>query len=473
MKEKIKILLVEDEKVAREMLKLILEDEGYDVSAFELGYQAVDKARLNFFNIAILDLNLPDMDGLEVLQQLKRITPDICGIIITAYPSVRTTVEAIEAEAYDYIIKPYKVEQIKSVIRRGLEKQNLVMENKWLLKKLKIEKDKLEQILIIGKSMSAILNLDDLVNFIVHKIVEFIPAEKASLLLVDEKTGDLVIKAAKGLSKAASKERRVAADNTISGMVAQQGKPLLVENIEKNSHLRSKNLSRYKTKSFLSLPLQTKDKVTGVFNITDKTSSDIDIFTEDDLKVLSVIIHQAAVAIENAKLYEKATCLAITDSVTGLFNHRYFHERLSQEVDRVERYAGNLSLIMFDVDSFKEYNDTYGHLPGDKALRDLADIIRASNRKVDIGARYGGEEFMIILPETSAKGAQVLAEKIRRAVESYPFAGKKSKTEGRLTVSAGVAEYGKKMSKGKFIDKADKALYKAKRSGKNRVCVLA
>ncbi|MCK4519341.1 MAG: diguanylate cyclase, partial [Candidatus Omnitrophica bacterium] len=400
MKEKTKILLVEDEKVARETLKLILVDEGYDVSAFELGYQAVDKARLNFFNIAILDLNLPDMDGLEVLQQLKRITPDICGIVITAYPSVRTTVEAIETEAYDYIIKPYKVEQIKSVIRKGLDKQELIIENRKLLEKLKIEKDKLEQILIIGKSMSAILNLEDLVNFIVRKIVEFIPAEKASLLLVDEKTGDLMIKASKGLTKAAAKEIKIKIDNTISGMVIQQGKPLLVENIEKNNYLRSKSLSKYKTKSFLSLPLQAKDKVMGVFNITDKISSTIDIFTEDDLKVLSVIIHQAAVAIENAKLYEKATCLAITDSVTGLFNHRYFHERLSQEMDRVERYAGDLSLIMFDVDLFKEYNDTYGHLLGDKALKDMADIFRDSNRKVDISARYGGEEFMIILPET-------------------------------------------------------------------------
>lgn len=470
VKDKMKILLVEDEEVTRKTLKLILEEDGYEVVAFELGYEAVDEAKQNFYNVAIIDLTLLDMDGLEVLQRIKKAIPDICGIIITAYPSIKTTIEAVEAEAYDYIIKPYKVEVIKSIIRKGIERQKLVMENKKLLKNLKLDKDKLEHILLIGKSMSSILNLDDLVNFIVRKVIELIPAEKASLLLIDEKTGDLVIEAATGLDEVVVKGKKVAMENTISGMVVQRGEALLIEDIEKSSHSKNKHLPRYKTKSFLSVPLHVKNKVTGVFNITDKTSSDIDIFTEDDLKVLSVIIHQAAVAIENAKLYKKATHLAVTDGLTGLFNHRFFHERLGEEVDRLHRYGGMLSLIMFDVDWFKEYNDTYGHIYGDMALNDIADILKMSNRKIDVACRYGGEEFMMILPGTNGEGAAILAEKIRRIVEKHHFIGK-GKLRGRLTVSVGVAEYKEKVTKEEFIKRVDWAMYKAKKMGKNKVFI--
>ncbi len=473
MKEKIKILLVEDEKVARETLRIILqEEEGYNVVSVEDGHQALAEANKKIFNIAIIDLRLPDMDGLKVLHKLTQVSPDICAFIVTAYPSIETTVEAMEKGAYDYIIKPYEVSQIKFVIRRGLEKQKLVMKNKELLESLKKEKGKLEQILQIGRTMSAILNLDELVNFIVHKASGIIAAEKASLMFIDKKTGELVIKAAKGMDKDVIKKTKIKLGNAIAGMVAQQGEPMLVKNIEKDVRFKRKTSPKYKSKSFLSLPLKIKNEVTGVLNITDKIPTPTDIFTEDDLKILSVIIHQAAIAIENAKLYETVTCLSITDSLTGIFNHRYFQERLTQEINRTQRYHSPLSLIMLDIDSFKEYNDTYGHLSGDKALKDLTDILRGSIRKVDVAARYGGEEFTIILAETNMQGAKVLAEKIRKATEKHFFTKEKDKPQVQLTVSIGIAEYKKDLSKKDFIERADIALYQAKREGKNKVCLF-
>ena len=125
VKDKIKILLVEDEEVTRKTFKLILEEDGYEVVAFELGYEAVDEAKQNFYNVAIIDLTLLDMDGLEVLQRIKKAIPDICGIIMTAYPSIKTTIEAVEAEAYDYIVKPYNIDEVLYIIRRAVEKREL------------------------------------------------------------------------------------------------------------------------------------------------------------------------------------------------------------------------------------------------------------------------------------------------------------------------------------------------------------
>ena len=127
---------------------------------------------------------------------------------------------------------------------------------------------------------------------------------------------------------------------------------------------------------------------------------------------------------------------------------------------RAQRYKHALSLIMLDIDSFKSYNDKFGHLKGDEILKQVAEILKKNCRHVDIVARYGGEEFMVILPDTEIKGAKILAEKIRNAVQ-----------EIKLTVSAGVAGYEKDMTKDEFIEKVDKALYKAKADGKNKVCV--
>ncbi|MCK4464044.1 MAG: diguanylate cyclase [Candidatus Omnitrophica bacterium] len=473
MEKRVGVLLIEDEKVTRETLKIILEEEeDYDVVGVANGHQAIEKAKERFFNIAIIDLKLPDINGLEVLRKLKQISPDICAFIITAYPSIETTVKAIQKEAYDYIIKPYEVSQIKFVIRRGLEKQELSIENKRLLASIRVKKEKLEHLVQIGKTMSAILNLDELVNFIVSKVAKLLTAEKSSLMLLDEKTGKLTIKAAKGLNKDAIKKTEIKLGSAVAGMVAQQGEPLLVKNIEKDKRFKRKNSSKYKSKSFLSLPLKIKGKVTGVINIADKIPTPTGVFTEDDLKVLSVIIHQAAVAIENAKLYKDVTNLAITDSVTGLFNHRYFQERLTQEVNRIQRYGGTLSLAILDVDLFKKYNDTYGHLYGDRALRDIADILRNSIRKVDVAARYGGDEFVVILPETDMQGAEIVAKKIRQRVEEFPFAKKEDKPPVRLTISIGIAAYRKDLEKKQFIDIADKALYQAKKQGKSRIYLV-
>lgn len=469
MEDKVSILLVEDEKVTRETLKIILEEEeNYRVKVFESGPEAIEAARKGFFNVAILDLRLPGMDGLEVLREIKKILPYICIFIITAYPTIESSIEAMKDGAYDYILKPYDINQIKFIIRRGLEKQKLVLENKKLLENLQIEKEKLGRILQIGKRMSAILKLDDLVNFIIHKVTELVGAEKGSVMLIDEHTGELVIKSAKGLDGSIIEKTRVKLGEMIAGWVAEVGEPLLIEDIETDSRFRRKNRPQYKSKSFLILPLKSKDKAMGVINVSDKISPPANIFTKEDLKILSVIIHQAAIAIENSKLYEKINSLSITDGLTELFNHRYFQEHLSIEIERAKRYSHPLSLIMLDIDLFKQVNDSYGHIVGDFILRQIALIIKEKVRKVDIPCRYGGEEFAIILPEIDGHGAFTVAERMRKAVEDYIFKRDPEEEKIKLTISAGVAEYQRNLNKEELIKIVDGALYQAKETGRNK-----
>jgi len=165
--------------------------------------------------------------------------------------------------------------------------------------------------------------------------------------------------------------------------------------------------------------------------------------------------------------------LVFRDSLTGLFNHRYFQELMEQEFSRSQRYKRQLSLVMLDIDRFKKINDSHGHPTGDLVLNAVSSVIKGQTRDSDIVARYGGEEFAIILPETDRNGALVLAERCRRVVEQTDI-----RTDGRaikITVSVGVTTYGPEMiqiTKSEMIDAADKALYNSKRGGRNRVSVL-
>jgi diguanylate cyclase (GGDEF)-like protein/PAS domain S-box-containing protein len=176
---------------------------------------------------------------------------------------------------------------------------------------------------------------------------------------------------------------------------------------------------------------------------------------------------------ERKKLIERLEYLSSTDVLTGLFNRRALIERLAYEVERAVRYKGDLSLILCDVDYFKEINDSYGHTSGDNALKAIAGILGNSLRSADLVGRYGGDEFMVILPETAIKGAVEFAERIRSSLQAAKVRVKGRKTIG-MSLSLGVASLRCRKGKGdvdSLIRQADTALYSAKRTGRNRVCV--
>ena len=167
---------------------------------------------------------------------------------------------------------------------------------------------------------------------------------------------------------------------------------------------------------------------------------------------------------------EKLKQLAVTDGLTGLYNHRFFQEKLDQEMARGERFGHPVSLCVIDVDHFKAYNDTHGHPRGDEVLKRVAFLLVENVREVDTVARYGGEEFVIILPETAKENAAAVAEKIRSIVERTEFPREQTQPLGRLTVSVGVGSSPTDAkSSQELMDRADEALFRAKAAGRNRV----
>jgi diguanylate cyclase (GGDEF)-like protein len=217
--------------------------------------------------------------------------------------------------------------------------------------------------------------------------------------------------------------------------------------------------------SFVVAPLLIRGQSIGSLMVYDRQTG---AFGPRDLENFGLLASQLAIGIEKALLYEEVERLSITDGLTGLYVHRFFQERLEEELRRAARYATRLSLLMLDIDHFKDVNDTLGHGAGDEVLKKVAGLLASKGESLDLVARYGGEEFSLVLPDQDLPAALKKAERIRAAVEGEPFQFNGQAL--RITLSAGVACYpDHAMTPKLLIERADQALYASKTAGRNRV----
>lgn len=219
-------------------------------------------------------------------------------------------------------------------------------------------------------------------------------------------------------------------------------------------------------RSVLVVPLLYEDTLLGLFTMLSGEQDFADTF---QVELIRVMCNQAATSIANAKLHAEIEKLATTDGLTGLFNHRTFQERLSEELKRLNRFSAPLSLLLTDIDFFKKVNDTHGHPVGDLVLKGVSKLIRETVRDIDIPARYGGEEFAAILPGTDSEGALKIAERIRKTVMNTPFSSDTATFKVTLSIGIATSPHDAK-TKEELIEKTDQALYHAKHHGRNQ-CV--
>ncbi|MFZ5443491.1 MAG: diguanylate cyclase [Myxococcota bacterium] len=216
-------------------------------------------------------------------------------------------------------------------------------------------------------------------------------------------------------------------------------------------------------------PLVAGDRILGTLVAGSRKKA---AFDNDELRMLEVIAIQAAQAVLRAQLYEAMERMATTDGLTGLFNHRTFQGRFDEQLATARRYGRKMSFILTDIDHFKSVNDTYGHPTGDAVLKGVAKILKDQARDTDIVARYGGEEFAIIMPETDAQGAKIIAERIRERIMKEVFQTEQGPL--KVTLSLGIATFPESsMEKHQLIDLADQCLYYAKRHGRNQSVTVA
>ncbi len=224
----------------------------------------------------------------------------------------------------------------------------------------------------------------------------------------------------------------------------------------------------YRTSSCIIAPLICHGRVVGVLNLADR--HDGDKFTGEDIAIVELFRQLIGASLGNINLFEKTQRQAKTDGLTGMLNHRAFYEVLETELRRSQRYGGQISIIMADIDNLKPINDTFGHRAGDMAIKQISRRISACIRQIDAAARYGGDEFAIILPNTSLADAVVVAERMVTLVSGTPMVWEEQ--EIALSVSVGVGQYGSEVCPDDVTKATDQALYAAKQAGKNTVRVF-
>lgn len=325
--------------------------------------------------------------------------------------------------------------------------------------------NELQVLFDIVNTISQSLELNTVLPSVLDRVIDNLGAVKGAIVLVTSDGRSLILPAQRGLS-----EEGV-------GRIIQFGQGCVGDVILKNRAMRISagdedgpaavlGLEQDNLQSALVVPISSRGVILGALAVYSEKQ---DRFTDEDEALLATIGNQVSVAVLNARLYEKTLELAQLDGLTGLANRRYLMERLQQEMERAERYQTSLSVLMLDVDKFKSFNDTYGHLKGDELLKSFAAMIKDIVRTADIAGRYGGEEFCVILPNTSNKGAVLIAERIRKTMEELKITiGSDQPPVGR-TASIGVAEFTAGDSVEKLLSIADAALYRAKEGGRNRV----
>ena len=339
------------------------------------------------------------------------------------------------------------------------------------LKKLQKSLHNISILYNISQAVNFIDDLKRLLRVILNKALETIEAEKGSLMLYNYAENILQTKVVYGLNDKNLETEinngmvdctKIKVGEGIAGTVFVEKKSI-ISNLGKNDPRFLDTGGDLNVSSLLCVPLIAKGEPIGVINITNKMNGKL--FNKQDLEFIEALANQAAIAIDNAKLYELAT----KDGLTKLYIYRHFYTLLETEMKRSARYNHEVTLLMMDIDNFKSINDTYGHPVGDQVLREIANSISTTIRKIDIASRYGGEEFTVILPETNSNDAKVIAERLRRNISEIRIRVKDEIITP--TISIGMSEYPScALDEQTLIELADVALYNAKNNGKNCIC---
>ena len=468
-----RILVADDDQALTRTLSWILKEHEYEVVVVNNGETLLERLAAEPYDLLMLDIMMPGSDGLVLLERVKNDprVKDVPVLMISSMPPEEATVRALGLGAADFISKPFRVREllarVKAHLRVGRE-----------LNQARAEARSRSEMVDILQEVTASLKPDEIYHILVRRVARGLKISKCSLIFADpgEESATVV----------ASYENPVLRDLPISlrnypeiRRALDSRQTVLVTDVATDPIYAEARVTwetggvAVPTRSAIAIPFVLKDQRAGVFFL--RTTAEDTPLNQSDLAFAEQVIRAATQALEKAYDLESAVLgreqmktLAETDPLTETYNRRALADKLAQEVERANRYGTQLACLMIDVDRFKEINDAHGHLAGDIVLRQLGGIFRREQRAVDIVARFGGEEFVILLPETAAPGARILADRIIKKVAAFPFG--EGDTPITVTVSVGIACYpDERVPDAEALLKlADQHLYQAKQDGRNR-----
>ncbi len=452
-RKRARIFVVDDQEEIRELLYEHLTDEGFQVSLASSGEEALEAMDTVEPDLLLLDVQLPGLSGIEVTRRIRKMQRfrDLPILMITGHVKESTKREGLEAGANDFLGKPFSGVELISRIRT-------LLKVKTLSESLQVHQSSTKAFTAGGEEGET---REETAK---HRVLLLAPPGPSAALITTTLTDsgfESFHLEGKGTTEEILQEvGRATPDIVICdlGIGREKSVELLRELSEAGRPDR--RLILVAESSHLDDELLT-------LQIDDYILRPIEPI-EIQLRLQSLIRNWRQQA-QVHQSYRKAVIRAITDSLTQLYNHGYFREYLNQEIERAKRYELPVSLIMIDIDYFKEYNDQHGHPQGDRVLKEMAHLFQAAIRTTDMAARYGGEEFAIVLLETEKHPAFEIAERIRKSVETHEFPDQEMQPGRNLTISLGLATFPDDAGNAEgLIRNADRALYRAKIQGKNR-----
>jgi two-component system cell cycle response regulator len=437
------ILVVDDAPENRTLLSRILSKDGYSVRTANNGAEAIQTALESPPDLILLDISMPVMDGIDACAQLKldERTRDIPVIFISAMDDIENKMNAFGAGGVDYILKPFNIKEIRARLNTHLG----ILRLRTQLQAANRE---------LAERIEELTRSQQLLHERERKLDAFVKAMPNLSFIYDQDGRYLEI-----LANETSLLRALPEDmkgRLLSDLMPPQEAKLMLDAIHQTIETGQTQLVEYK------IPVLAGGEHWFEGRIA--------LMEKDDAGQSKVVFIAVEIS-ERVRLYQEVQRLAMHDPLTGCFNRRHFLILTSQELDRSLRYKRPLSLLMLDIDHFKDFNDSYGHPIGDQILCALVELCQSQMRNVDIVGRYGGEEFLILVPETNLEGARKMAERLRTKIEKTKVdtpAGKLS-----LTVSIGVASIETELEQEQTVDsliqRADQAVYAAKAAGRNCV----
>ena len=451
-----RVLVVDDDRLIREMTRDALVQEGFRVATAASGREALSRlGDEGPFDLVLTDLSMREMDGMELLERIKRASPHTEVIVLTGYASLESALQAMRLGAADYLRKPVSAPEITYGVKRTLLRRRLIDENESLRGCI--------QAFEAARPLASCLESGDVLPLALDIVLRVTGRNRAVARLVD-----LPSHAGEGLE--------------LRGFATERGQELraLVEaqklfdpsDLERSAVSRLEDISpalaplELGEGQLLALPVRVEGRIAGGIWIF----SDGRQFARDDRERAELVVEQAELALINSERFLQAREKAFIDDVTSLYNARYLLAALDREVNRAARSQSKLSVLFLDLDRFKTVNDRFGHLIGSRVLRELGGLLQESVRAIDTVGRYGGDEFTILLVDTGLEGAMSVAERIRQSVADHAFGAERG-LELRLTISVGVATFPMHgESRERLLDLADKAMYLAKALGRDHVC---
>lgn len=434
-----RILVLDDEPSITEVLgQFFGEETSYDCTLTNSANEALDLIHNHSFALLLTDLKMPEMGGIEVMRRAKEIDPDLAVIVLTALLDATSAIEAMHIGADDYLLKPFNLDEIALSVQKALERRRLVIENRLYQKELEARVESATRELTqTNRELRATKEyLENLLHSTVDAIVTVDPENRVSF--VNQGTVHMLGFDPEDFSGVPAEHFLAGGKEELRYLCRMLERDHLLQNYE--TELRRKEGRQIPVSMSISQVKSPEGRVVTTLAICKDITQQKQL--ENELKEMS-----------------------IKDSLTGLFNQRYFYDRLEREIERARRQGHPLSLLLFDIDQFKTYNDCHGHLEGDRVLKEVGKVVVECTREhVDIGCRYGGDEFTVILPEADEAQALSIAERIRETFETRHF--------DQLTLSVGLMTYNKASSMRSFIRFTDAMMYDAKRSGGNRVFVF-